>query len=278
MKEFFLPKIGLGTWGIGGKREADTSQDEQAVQAIQDALDIGYKHIDTAEMYGAGHCEELIGKAIKNYNRKDLILATKIYKTNLGHDDVFRSFEKSLKSLETDYIDILYLHAPNNEIPLSETMKAFNKLINEKMVNYIAVSNFKVEKLKEAQAHSNYKIVANQIEYNLLTRETGRYSGNTNMESEMLPYCQENNIYLVAERPLERGMLLERNEIMEEISQKYNKLYAQIALNWLVSQKNVVTIPKSTKIERLKENFEAGQWEMKKEDIEKLRKEYPNQV
>ena len=142
----------------------------------------------------------------------------------------------------------------------------------------IAVSNFTVELLEEAQKLTSNKIIANQIEYSLHTREKGRYSENHSMESKTLLYCQNNDVALVAVRPIERGLVLEKTEIMDQISKKYNKSYAEVALNWLISQDNVVTIPKSTSIDRLKENFEATSWFMEKEDIELLRKEYPDQV
>jgi len=155
-----------------------------------------------------------------------------------------------------------------------------DRLVSDKLVKNIAVSNFTVDLLKEAQAYSDNKIVANQIEYSLLTRNKGShglpYADNVDMESKTLPYCQENDILVVAERPLERGILLEKNELMGKMVKKYNKSYAQIAINWLISQKNVVTIPKSDNIEHLEENLGGVGWKMEEEDIELLRQKYNN--
>ena len=149
-------------------------------------------------------------------------------------------------------------------------MKAFDYLVDNKMVKYIGVSNFKVSQLIEAQKHTNHKIVANQIEYSLLTRNKGKYSGNINMESETIPYCQENDIIIMAERPIERGLILKSHPLLENLEIKYGKTKAQIAMNWLISKKNVVTIPKSTKVNHLKENLGSMGWQMDQSDIELL--------
>src|SRR5690606_9793351 len=133
-ENFKIPVLGLGTWGIGGFRTTDYSNDDKSIQAIRDAINLGYTHIDTAEGYGAGHCEELIGKAIKNLDRSKLIITSKVFKTNLKYEDVISSCKKSLKKLQTDYIDIYLIHAPNPEIPLEETMKAMDYLVDQKLV------------------------------------------------------------------------------------------------------------------------------------------------
>lgn len=274
--DFKIPVIGLGTWGIGGFMETDSSKDEEGIQAIKDAIELGYTHIDTAELYGAGHTEELIGNAIKDLDRSKLIITSKVFKTNLKHDDVIASCKKSLEKLQTDYIDIYLIHAPNPEVPLKETMEAMDYLVEQGMVKFIGVSNFSVEQMQEAQKHSKNKIVANQIPYNLATknvnldRNTGRVGSCINMESEIIPYCQENDIIIMAYRPIERGFLLKPNSLLDDLSKKYNKTKAQIAMNWLVSKKNVVVIPKSTSIDHLKENLGAIGWSLSDDDIKLL--------
>ncbi len=271
---FELPELGLGTWKIGGSREVDNSRDDISIQAIRDAIDLGYTHIDTAEGYGLGHCEELIGKAIKHYSREKLTIATKVTNTNLKYDDLISAAKNSLQRLNTDYIDIYYIHAPSPSIPLQETMRAMDRLVSDKLIINIAVSNFTADLLEEAQSYTSNKIVANQIEYSLLTREDGKYANNNSMESKTIPYCQKNDIFVVAERPLERGILLEQNYLMDELVKKYNKSYAQIAINWLLSQDNIITIPKSEDTKHLKENLGGTGWYLDIEDIERLRKEY----
>lgn len=267
---FALPEIGLGTWRIGGAREQDFSKDKEWVQSLVSAMNMGYAHIDTAEMYGVGHCEELVGQAIKNFDRSRLIIATKVIDDHLKYEDVLAAAQNSLRRLGVEQIDLYYIHAPNPEIPLQETMRALDKLVEDGLVKNIGVSNFSVEELKEAQHYSRNKIVANQIEYSLLTRNVGKYK-NKDMESETVPYCQENDILIVAERPVERGAVLGQNPLMEEVSKKYGKTYAQIAINWLVSQKNVVVIPKAEKAEHQKENLGGVGWRMDEEDVERLR-------
>ena len=265
-----IPSLGLGTWLIGGDKEADYSDDKNAIKAIKTAIELGYNHIDTAELYGNGHCEELIGEAIKDFDRKQLFITSKVRGSKLKYDAVIKSAKESLKRLQTDYIDLYLIHAPNPDIPIEETMKAFDYLINQNLVKYIGVSNFKVEQLIEAQKHTKNKIVANQIEYSLLTRNKGTYSGNVDMESKTIPYCQENDIIIMAERPLERGLILKSHPLLDKLELKYNKTKAQIAMNWLISKKNVITIPKSTNKNRLKENLGSLGWKLENEDIRLL--------
>jgi diketogulonate reductase-like aldo/keto reductase len=267
---FALPELGLGTWKMGGGYERDTSQDTRWVASIRQAVELGYTHLDTAEVYGAGHSEELIGEAIKSLKRSKLIIATKVNDANLSYDGVLKAAEKSLKRLGVDQIDLYYIHAPNPAFSIKETMRALDKLITDKLVKNIGVSNFNVKELEAAQKCTGNKIVANQIEYNLLTRNSGKY-GYVNMEREMVPYCQKNDILIVAERPIERGAVLEKNPLMDEFSKKYNKTYIQIALNWLISQKNVVVIPKAESLQHQEENLGSVGWYMEPDDVEKLR-------
>ena len=269
-ENFKIPVIGLGTWGIGGFMEADFSKDKESIQAIRNAIELGYSHIDTAELYGAGHTEELIGKAIKNLDRSKLIITSKVFKTNPRYDDAIASCKKSLEKLQTNFIDIYLVHAPNPEIPLEETMRALDYLAEQKLVKFIGVSNFSVEQMKEAQKYSKNKIIANQIPYNLATRNKCHISSCINMESEIIPYCQKHDIIIMAYRPIERGILLKPNSLLDNLSEKYGKTKAQIAINWLVSKKNVITIPKSTDIEHLKENLGAIGWDLTEEDIKLL--------
>ncbi len=270
---FELPKLGLGTWGFGGKREADHSDDESAIRCIEDAINMGYSHIDTAEMYGAGHTEELVAAAIKDSERSGLIIASKVMDVNLKYDDLLRSAERSLERLGTDYIDLYYVHYPNPAV-LQETMRAMDRLADEGLIKNIGVSNFTLDLLAKAQSYAQHKIVAAQIEFSLLTRDKGRYGDNKDMESKTIPYCQENGILVVAERPLERGALLAPNDMMDEMVKKYGKTRAQIALHWIVSQKNITTIPMSHNTEHLRENLGALGWYMEKTDTERLGASY----
>lgn len=156
-----IPVIGLGTWGVGGFWDSDGSRDDQAVYTIRTALDLGYSHIDTAEVYASGHAEELVGEAIRGYERSRLLITSKVGKKNLAHDDVIASCTKSLTRLATPYIDVYLIHAPNPDVPLEETMRAMDVLVEHGMVRYIGVSNFSVGQMREAQRYSKNRIVVN---------------------------------------------------------------------------------------------------------------------
>lgn len=270
IKNLILPVLGLGTWQIGGRLEADYSEDDKSIQAIKDAIKLGYTHIDTAEIYGDGHCEELIGTAIKSFNRDSLFITTKVRKSKLKYGDVIKSAKASLQRLQIKCIDLFLIHAPNPDVPINETMEAFDFLVKNKLVKHIGVSNFQVEQLINAQKYTKNKIVCNQIEYSLLTRNKGRFGGNKNMESKTIPYCQENKIFVVAERPIEKGLILEDHKILDKLEKKYNKTKAQIAINWLITKKNIITIPKSTNIHHLKENLGSIGWTLEEKDIKLL--------
>ena len=268
---FKLPVLGLGTWLIGGGWKPNYSKDEEEIYAINEAINIGYCHIDTAESYGDGHTEELIGKAITEFDRSDIFITTKATNTHLGYNDLINSANASLERLQTGYIDLYLIHAPNSEISIEETMRAMDYLVEQKIVKHIGVANFTLEELIEAQKYSKNKIVVNQIEYNLLTRNVGRYGNNNHgMESDTIPYCLENDIMVVAERPLERGLLLKSHPVMDELAKTYDKTKAQIAINWLISKKNICTCPMSTNIEHLRENLGAIGWNLDDDDIKLL--------
>lgn len=273
-----IPVIGLGTWGIGGLLDPDYSNDEESVQSIVEAIEMGYTHIDTAALYGGGHTEELIGRAIHSLDRSKLIITSKVWKTDLKYDNVIESCKKSLESLRTDFIDMYLIHAPNPEIPIEETMNAMDDLVDQKLINYIGFSNFTVSQMQEATRYTKNKIIASQIPYNLATRDINLIRSKNvvgafrNMESEIVPYCQENDIAVMAYRPIERGFLLEPNPLLDRLERKYDKSKTQIALNWLISKPNVVVIPKSINKEHLKENLGAAGWQLDNDDIEQLNK------
>ena len=267
-----MPIFGLGTWMMGGDKNRDPNNDDNAdIKAIQKAIEAGITHIDTAENYAEGHAEELVGQAIKSYDRSDLFLVSKVGKANLGYDNLIRACRDSLKRLQTDYLDLYLIHAPNPEIPIGETMRAMDTLMEEGLIRNIGVSNFTIERTEEAQAHTENKIVANQLHLNLIFREAERKG--------LLEYCQKNDIMFIAWRPVQKGALTERGnyEILDGICKKYGKTPAQIAINWLISQPNIVTLSKMRSPEHLKENLGAFGWQIEKEDIGRLRSDFPGQ-
>jgi len=244
---FELPVFGFGTWTVGGGETRDPDNDDMAdINAIKTAIEMGITHIDTAEMYSEGHAEELVGEAIKGFDRSSLIIATKVWHTNLRYDDLINSAQKSLKRLGTDYADIYIIHYPNPSD-----------------IKYIGLSNFSVGQFREAQKHTENKIVCNQLYYNLANREPAK--------DGFLEYAQENDVMLVAWKPIEYGIFSRtKDSILKKLCKKYGKTGNQIAINWLISQDNVATISKSRNINHLKENLDALDWKLDKSDVKLL--------
>lgn len=268
---FEMPVFGLGTWEMGGRMEHDPKNDDNAdIQAIKNAIDAGITHIDTAEIYADGYSEKLVQKALKSYDRKKLFIVSKVARGNQSYDKVLKSAEGSLKRMGIDYLDLYLLHAPSRDVEIEETMRGMDKLKDDGLIRNIGVSNFTVKQMKRAQAATKNKIVTTQLHYSLWQRET-EIAG-------LLEYCQKEDVMFMAWRPLEKGSLLEvGKEILKEMADKYEKTPAQIAINWLISQKNVVTLSKMRSKKHLEENLGAVSWEMEKSDIERLRKDFPDQ-
>jgi diketogulonate reductase-like aldo/keto reductase len=266
---FELPVYGMGLARVGGNMEPDTSMDEEWIEAIQQAIANGVTHFDTAEAYANGHSEELLGKAIKDTLREKLIIASKVSAWNKTYEGVITSCEASLKRLGTDYIDLYMLHTfPEEGKPIEKTMKAMTELVDRGLIKHIGVSNLTVNRFKAAQDATPHKIVANQLHYNVKFREVERRG--------ILEYSQQNDVFIVAWKPVQRGELPE-SDILDELAKKYNKTWRQIAINWLTSQDHVVTICKTTSLEHLQENLGALDWTMEAEDIERIRREFPDQ-
>jgi len=256
-----IPTLGLGTWSIGGGTTADNSQDERAVKVIRKAIELGYAHIDTAEMYGSGHTEELIGRAIRGIDRQSLFITSKVWDTHLHYEDVLQACARSLKRLGTGYLDLYLIHWPNTRIPLQETFKALNELVRRGMVRHLGVSNFNLEQLERARMHSESPILTNQVPYNLYDR---KYTA-----MGMLKYCQENKILLTAYSPIDRGALLGHPEL-RKIAENHGAAPAQVALNWLVRQPQVIAIPMSMNVDHLKANLGALELDLTADEIRVL--------
>jgi len=269
-----IPVLGIGTWGIGGRYKADKSKDKKCIEAIRKAIELGYTLIDTAELYGNGHAEELIAEAIKNFDREKLFIISKVSPENHRYNDLINSCKNSLRRLQINCLDLYLLHQPNHNIPFEETMRAMDYLVENKMTRFIGVSNFSVNDIKQAQKYAKNKIVANQIQYSLAARNKGLF--NINMESKIIPYCIKNNILVISWRPLAKGKLSKHgfNKTLDDIAKKYHKTPAQIAINWVISKKGVVTLVKSTNIEHIKENLGALTFKLDKKDINKLDREF----
>ncbi len=268
---FSMPAIGLGTWLMGGREKRDPADNgKSSVEALVTGLNLGFWHIDTAEMYADGFSEEIVGDAISGFSRSSLFLTSKVWKTHLHYDDVLRAAEGSLKRLKTDYLDLYLIHQVDTSVPIRETMRALNRLVDEKLIRNIGVSNFAVERFQHAQGWADSKVVANQVHYNLKVREAEK--------SGMLKFCQENDVMLIAWRPLQKGILLkETPDSLREIAEQYGLTANQTALSWLTSQKNVVTISMSHNPSHMAENLKAAEFTLPEEAVEKLRRDFPGQ-
>jgi diketogulonate reductase-like aldo/keto reductase len=255
-----IPAIGLGTYGIGGYMHSDYSKDKEAIELIRYAIEIGLNFIDTAEMYGSGHTEELIGEAIMGLREK-VFIATKVSPSHFSYEEVIKACERSLKRLKTTYIDLYQLHWPNPSISIKETMKAMEYLVDKGKIRYIGISNFSVEETKEAmEALSKYEIVSNQVEYSILERS---------VEKDLIPYCEREKISIIAYSPLARGAIFRGNaaEVLSRIAKKHNSTISQIALAWLIRNPIVVAIPKTSKKERAKEFLGAYEINLDEGDL-----------
>ncbi|HAA86095.1 MAG TPA: aldo/keto reductase [Kosmotogaceae bacterium] len=260
-----VPAIGLGTWAIGGEATPDYSKDRELIDAIAAAIDMGYTHIDTAEYYAAGHTEELVGEAMRQYDRSDLFVTSKVWPDNLTRERLPASLKGSLKRLGTDYLDLYLIHWPNRQVPLTETLEEMAKAVDAGTVRFIGVSNFDLPLLEEAVAASRYPIVCNQVLYNVEDRQP---------RHALLPYCQNNGITLAAYSPIRRTNLSrEAEEVLKAVAKNHGCSIYQIMIAWLISQENVITIPKSTTIKHLKENLESATIKLSEGEISRIDKE-----
>ena len=246
-----LPKIGFGTASLGGTMFADRSHDESYLSSLRSALELGYTHIDTAEMYSGGHAEELIGRAVRETNtkREDVFITSKVLPTHLHYADVLKACEESLRRLDMDYIDLYLIHWPMIGMKLADTFRALNKLIKDGKVKYLGVSNFSLKLLKEAQKQSETPIITNQVPYNLSNRSY--------VKNGVLKYCQQNDILITAYSPMDVGRL-KASAVLKSVAEAHNATPHQIALAWLTSQPHVITIPLSFDSQHQKANLAAA--------------------
>jgi 2,5-diketo-D-gluconate reductase B len=249
MQKIALPRIGLGTW--------DNTDPVQCATSVSVALSIGYRFIDTAQLYKN---EEYVGNGIAQANvpREHIVVGTKVWVSNLSYDKVLKSTEESLRKLNLDTIDILYIHWPAGSYNPEETLHAFSELVDQGKVTHIAVSNFTVPLLEEALEICDKQIVANQVEMHPLLKQ-----------EEMVKFVQAHEMYLIAYCPLARGEVFDIPELIH-IAHKHNVSEAQISLAWLMTYKNVIPIPKAARKAHIKENFSALQVALDREDIEKI--------
>jgi 2,5-diketo-D-gluconate reductase B len=256
-----VPRLGLGTWRLTG----DTCR-----ETVETALDLGYRHIDTAQVYGN---ERQVGDALaaSDVDRDEVFLATKLG-PGRSYDDVLRTTEESLARLGTDYLDLLLIHWPNGRPPGSppnplssapdheETLAAMNELVDDGTVRNVGVSNFDIDQLDEARELSDAPVLTNQVQYHPFWDQ-----------QSLLDYCRIHDVLLTAYSPLGHGGVLD-DPVLERIGRRYAKTPAQVALRWLVQQDGVATIPKATSREHLEANMAIFDFELTDDEMAEIRR------
>jgi diketogulonate reductase-like aldo/keto reductase len=255
-----------------GMRLIENGIDSNAINTLEIGLDLGMTNIDTAEMYGNGKTEELVGQAITGRKREDIFLASKVLPSNVSFEGTIKSCKNSLKRLKTDYLDLYMLHWPSYQYLIFQTMKAMEKLAKDNLIRLIGVSNFDIEELQQAeQALQNERIACNQVLYHL---------GYRAIEKRILPYCTTHGIAVVGYAPFGHGDFPSpksvKGKVLEVIANRHGRTPRQVALNFLSLHSNVFTIPKTSHPERVRENSESvGDWNLTDEDIDEIDRVFP---
>ena len=225
--------------------------DDSHIDTMREGVDLGMNFFDTAEGYDNGNSERIIGRAIRGIRDK-VIVGTKFSPENSGRGDVVAAAEASLNRLGTDYIDLYQIHWPNPAFPLEETIRGMEDLKRQGKVRHIGVGNQYLEELSEARALAEGPVASIQLEYNLFDRM---------VEEEILPFCWENHMFLLAYSPIDQGRIADgprRREAVERIAAKYEKTPAQVALRWLIHRPEVVAIPKASNRKHLRQRRGCG--------------------
>ncbi|MEO0843502.1 MAG: aldo/keto reductase [Cyanobacteria bacterium J06643_5] len=254
-----IPVLGQGTWRMG----ENSSQKDAEIAALRLGLDMGMTLIDTAEMYGEGGAEEVVGEAIQN-RREEVYLVSKVYPHNASRQGAIKACERSLKRLKTDCIDLYLLHW-RSSIPLSETLEAFKSLKQAGKIRDYGVSNFDTDDMEKAVNLPNGKQIAtNQVLYNLARR---------GIEWDLLPWSRQHNIPIMAYSPIEQKAIL-KNPVLKSVASRHNATPAQIALAWLLQQSGIIAIPKASNPQHVQENSGALDIELTQQDLTELDKAF----
>lgn len=240
-----VPALGLGAYSLQG---------QQGVELVRTALDIGYRHIDTARMYGN---EAEVGRAVQDsgVDRSDIFITTKIWPDDLAYSDVKRCADDSLGNLGTDYVDLLLIHWPSKKIPLDETLTAFAEIKAAGKARLIGVSNFNTALMKEAVEQCGADIACNQVEYHPLLSQR-----------PVLDLARGYGMMLTAYKPVAEGHVLEE-PLLNRIGESHGKTATQVSLRWLIQQQAVVAIPKTGNVARCRENFDIFDFELSADEM-----------
>ncbi|NTG41504.1 aldo/keto reductase [Rhizobium rhizogenes] len=255
-----VPALGQGTWNMG----ENTARAKDEIASLKTGLDLGMTLLDTAEMYANGGSEEIVGRAIEG-RRDEVFLVSKVYPHNASRKGTIEACERSLKRMNTDRIDLYLLHW-RGEYPLADTVAAFESLKATGKIGAWGVSNFDVDDMEELFAvPDGGNVAANQVLYNLVRR---------GVEYDVLPWCQERNIPIMAYSPIEQGRLLHHPDLIH-IAKTYQATPAQVALAFLLERDGVIAIPKSSNTQRVAENRDAVSLDISDEDWATLDAAFP---
>ncbi len=256
--------IGMGTYydplWIAASMIGLKPSRERKIQALRVGLENGINLIDTAEIYGS---ETIVGEAIKGFNRDELFIATKVWPSHLRYDSVIKAAQGSLRRLGVKYIDLYQIHFPNRRVPIEETMRAMEYLVDKGIIRFIGLSNFNLNQVIEAQqALKRHEVVALQLPYSLVDRR---------IEEDIIPYSKKENIAILCYYPLGHGRLVREfpEDLLTLVKKNHgDKTPAQIALNWIISKhENTFPIPRASNPIHVEENLGAVGWRLSEEEI-----------
>lgn len=261
-----IPKLGQGTWFLGEDKKFESNE----IESIRVGIENGMTLIDTAEMYGEGLAEELVGKAIANYDRKKLFLVSKVYPHNAGRNRIFSSCEKTLNRMGIEYLDLYLLHW-RGSVPLSETVECMEELVAMGKIKNWGVSNFDIDDMKELMLVKNGdKCAINQVLYHL---------GSRGIEYSLYPWMKEHHIPVMAYCPMAQGGSLDksinRNTVLNEIAKKYNLSVQELLLAFVLKQDNMIAIPRTGNPKHAIRNANVINIELTQQDLDILDKEFP---
>ncbi|HEY8345840.1 MAG TPA: aldo/keto reductase [Symbiobacteriaceae bacterium] len=255
-----VPILGQGTWYMG----QDRSRRREEVAALQLGIDLGMTLIDTAEMYANGGAEEVVAEAIAG-RRDQVFVVSKVLPSNASRRGTVQACERSLRRLRTDYIDLYLLHW-RGSYPLEETVEAFEELVRAGKIRYWGVSNFDTEDMEElVRIRGGSAVATNQVLYNLSRR---------GIEFDLLPWCRQRKIPIMAYSPIEQGRLL-NHPVLREVAGRHGATPAQVALNWLLRQGDILVIPKAARLEHVRENRAALDLTLTEQDLADLDRAFP---
>jgi len=251
--------IGLGTWAIRDPR----AMEEALVYAFTHGID----NVDTAEMYGNGLAEEVVGRAVARVGRDNVFITTKLLPHRFRSPDAAeKAMRRSLERLRVNYVDLILIHWPDDLVPVEHQIAVLEGLVEKGYARYMGVSGFDKDLLERALGVTRkHEIVADQVKYSVLDRR---------IERSLLPFCVERGVTVQAYTPIERGRVADV-EVLRTIAMKYGKTPVQVALNFLISRPRVVAIPKSERVERVKEFIGAMGWRLSPEDVALIESSLP---